>query len=364
VCGCCGTICKSWYDHRLKQVRDLDCGPYAIVLRFEQRRVDCPVCKGVRTERLTFLADINRYTERYAEWIGRQCREKSVKAVSEDTGLDWDTVKELDKAYMHRQLELHPAEAPRVLGIDELAVGPGHSYRILVHDLEKRRPLWMGDDRGRNKEGIDAFFQTLTVADREKIDLVVMDMWKPYRVSTEEHCPNARIHYDHFHIAKHLGTAIDEIRRSEYARLDGVKRSYIKGSRYILLSNKENLDVKGAAALEELLRLNKRLNKAYLLKEDFERIWAYRTENGARKFFDNWKASLKWQRLGPLEKFAALVERHWTGIVCGSEITEGIPMGYVEGMNCKIRAIQKRAYGIRDEEYLRLKILTCTLPKI
>jgi YD repeat-containing protein len=135
-------------------------------------------------------------------------------------------------------------------------------------------------------------------------------------------------------------------------------------TRYILLSNRENLDEKGAATLKELLRLNSRLNKAYVLKEEFERLWAYRTEAGARKFFDKWKASLKWQRLEPLEKFAGLVERHWDGIVCGSAITEGIPMGFVEGINCKIRAIQKRAYGLSDEEYLKLKILTCTLPKI
>lgn len=345
-------------------VRDLDCGPFAIFLQFEQRRVDCPVCKSVRTERISFLADINRYTDRYAEWIGRQCREKSVKAVSEETGLGWDTVKDLDMIYMKKQLAQYPAAPPRVLGIDELAVGRGQSYRILIHDLESRRPIWMGDERGRKKEGIDAYYLGLTPADRDGIELAIMDMWPPYKISTEEHCKNARVHYDHFHIAKHLNSAIDDVRRSEYKRLSGEKRNYIKGSRYILLSNRENLDAKGAATLKELLRLNSRLNTAYMLKEEFERIWSYRTEKGARAFFDQWKSSLRWKRLEPLEKFAGLVERHWDGIICGTKITEGIPMGFVEGMNCKIRAIQKRAYGIRDEEYLRLKILTCTLPKI
>ena len=92
------------------------------------------------------------------------------------------------------------------------------------------------------------------------------------------------------------------------------------------------------------------------MKEEFERLWAYRTETGARKFFDKWKESLKGQDLQPIEKFAALVERHWGGIVCGSKMTKDIPMGFVEGFNCKIRAIQKRAYGLKDEEYLKLKI--------
>ena len=322
------------------------------------------MCKKVRTEKLSFLADISRYTDRYADWIGRQCREKSIKAVSEETGLCWDTVKDLDKIYMKKQLAAYPAVSPRVIGIDELSIGTGQTYRIIIHDLEKRRPIWVGDERGRKKEGIDAYFNSLSPEQKSGIELAVMDMWPPYKNSTNEHCSNARIHYDHFHIAKHLNTAIDNVRRLEYKRLTGEKRKCIKGSRYLLLANRENLDEKGAGILKELLQLNKRLNTAYLLKEDFERIWSYGTEAGARKFFDKWKSSLRWQRLEPLKKFAGLVERHWDGIICGTKITEGIPMGFVEGMNCKIRAIQKRAYGIRDEEFLKLKILTCTLPKI
>ena len=322
------------------------------------------MCSGIRTEKLSFLADVNRYTDRYAEWVGRQCREKSVKAVAEETGLGWDTVKELDKIYMRKQLEANPVEPPRVIGIDEIAVGHGHSYRVIVHDLERRRPIWFGDDRGRAQEVLDSYYQGITESSRLQIELAVMDMWKPYRKSTEAHCPNARVHFDHFHIAKHLSVAIDDVRRGEYSRLSGDERKYIKGTRYILLSNRENLDAKGEATLKELLKLNSRLNTAYVLKEEFERLWAYRTETGARKFFDKWKESLKGQDLQPIEKFAALVERHWGGIVCGSKMTKDIPMGFVEGFNCKIRAIQKRAYGLKDEEYLKLKILTSTLPKL
>ena len=197
------------------------------------------MCKGVRTERLSFLADVNRYTDRYAEWVGRQCREKSVKAVAEETGLGWDTVKDLDIIYMRKQLKLNPVEPPRVIGIDELAIGQGHSYRVVVHDLERRRPIWFGDERGRTQEVIDSYYQGIPEVDRQKIDLAVMDMWKPYRKSTEEYCPNAKIHFDHFHIAKHLSVAIDDVRRAEYGRVSGEKRKYIKGSRYILLSNRE-----------------------------------------------------------------------------------------------------------------------------
>jgi transposase len=170
--------------------------------------------------------------------------------------------------------------------------------------------------------------------------------------------------YDHFHLAKHLGEAIDKVRKAEYKRMEGSQRRYIKGSKYILLSHRNNLDAKGRRSLDELLRVNRRLNKAYLLKESFSRIWTYKSEGWARRFFDQWKASLKWQRLEPLERFARLVEGHWDGIVRALDPNCKIPMGFVEGMNTKIRAIQKRAYGVRDEDYLRLKILTSTLPKL
>jgi len=364
LCGDCGKRIRGWYDQKERLIRDLDLGPWKIILRITVRRLYCPRCNGVKTERLSFLADINRYTDRYADWIGRQCREKSVKAVSEETGLLWDTVKDLDKLYMNKQLAAHPVQAPKRLGIDEIAIGKGHSYRIIVHDLDRRRPIWVGDDRGRTREAIDAYFQSLSDLERAGIELGVMDMWSAYRSSLEAHCPNAVVHYDHFHVIKHLGIAIDNVRKSEYQRMEGDQRKYIKGTKYILLSHRGNLNPKGRKALDELLRINKRLNKAYMLKESFNQIWSYKSEGWARRFFDQWKASLKWQRLEPLEKFANLVESHWDGIVRALDPECKIPMGFVEGMNTKIRAIQKRAYGIKDEEYLRLKILTTTLPKL
>ena len=109
---------------------------------------------------------------------------------------------------------------------------------------------------------------------------------------------------------------------------------------------------------------NRRLNTAYLLKETFGQLWDYKSEAWARKFFENWKASLKWQRLPSYEKFAALVEPNWEGIAAYCRSENKVSLGFVEGLNNKIRAIQRRAYGIRDEEYLRLKVLTCMLPEL
>lgn len=166
-----------------------------------------------------------------------------------------------------------------------------------------------------------------------------------------------------FQLDWHTVKELDAVRRAEYVRVQGKPRRFIKGNRYTLLSHRENLDLNGRQALKTLLAANKRLNTAYLLKESFGQLWDYKNETWARKFFDHWKASLKWQRLKPFEKFAQLIERHWDGIVAYCNPDNKVSLGFVEGLNTKIRVIQRRAYGLRDEEYLRLKILTCMLPK-
>ncbi len=196
------------------------------------------------------------------------------------------------------------------------------------------------------------------------IRLAVMDMWKPFRNATNNRVPQAAILFDKFHIMRHLGEALDKVRKSEYARLAGSERRYIKGQKYVLLSNHENLTLDGRKSLKTLLAANKRLNTAYLLKESFGQLWSYQREGWARRFFDNWKASLKWQRLKPYEKFAEMIERHWGGIAAYCRPENKASLGFVEGFNNKIRVIQRRAYGLRDEEYLRLKILTSMLPKL
>jgi len=158
------------------------------------------------------------------------------------------------------------------------------------------------------------FYDWLGPSRRQGIRLAVMDMWKPFRTVTNETAPQAAILFDKFHVMRHLGEALDQVRKSEYARLTGHERRYIKGQKYTLLSRRENLSLDGRRALKTLLAANKRLNTAYLLKESFGQLWSYQREGWARRFFENWKTSLKWQRLKPYEKFAEMIDRHWDGI--------------------------------------------------
>jgi transposase len=319
----------------------------------------------VKRERLDWLADNSRYTRRFAFTVGRRCRTATVKDVAEELDLDWDTVKTLDKLYMDEQLRRAGEPSPSVIGIDEIAIGPRHSYRIVVSDLERKQPIWFGG-KDRSEESMDQFFTWLGPEKSKRIRMAVMDMWKAFRTSTLKagHAPDARIIYDKFHVLRHLGEAIDTVRKREYGRLTGPGRRFIKGQKYTLLSRWENLSEKGREALQLLFDANQRLYRAYLLKEQFGELWSCRTAAAARQFFDRWKDSLRWQRLGPFESFTTMIEKHWDGIISYCEADTKIALGFVEGLNNKIRTLQKRAYGFRDEDYLRLKILTCTLPKL
>jgi transposase len=354
---------RAFYDRKVRRVRDLSCGDRRIYLDVEVRRVFCRSCGKVKQEKLEWLADSPFHTKRFAFWVGRRCRVMSIQDVARETHLDWKTIKALDKQYMADQLRRVGTPGPKVIGIDELSVRKGHTYRIIVSDLVRKRAIWFGGE-DRSEASMDRFFEQLGEKKRRGIRLAVMDMWKPFENSTAAHAPRAARLYDEFHALRHLSDALDKVRRSEYARLTGEDRKFVKGQRYTLLAHRANLTIDGKRALRILLTANKRLNTAYLLKESFGQLWEYHREGWARRFFEHWRDALEGQDLTPFEQFAAMIDRHWDGIAAYCREENKVSLGFVEGLNNKIRVIQRRAYGLRDEEYLRLKVLTCMLPEI
>lgn len=317
----------------------------------------------MKRERLDDFLENALHSKRFAYYIGERCRSSSISDVAREQRLDWHTVKRLEKVYMREQLERSGKPGPRVIGVDEISVRKGHEYRIVVSDLEKHRPIWFGGS-DRSEASMDQFYVFLGEMASKRIRLAVMDMWRPFRNSANRNAPQAAILFDKFHILKHLGEALDKVRKQEYARLEGKSRTFIKGQKYALLSHPQNLKGSARKNLKLLLAANKRLNTAYILKESFSQLWEYSSEAWARKFFANWRSQLKWQRLKPYEKFADMIERHWDGIAAYCKPENKVALGFVEGLNNKIRVIQRRAYGLRDQEYLRLKVLTCMLPAL
>src|SRR5262249_39134364 len=182
------------------------------------------------------------------------------------------TVKDLDKLYMAEQVARAGIPSPRAIGVDEIAVRKGHKYRVVVSDLDRARPIWVGG-QGRTEADLDLFFAALGPKKSLQIKLVAMDMWRPFRNSIDRNARNARVVFDKFHILRHLSNALDVVRRQEYRRAAEKDRTFIKGQRYTLLSHRDNLTLEGKASLRKLLKANKRLNTAYVLKENFGQLW-------------------------------------------------------------------------------------------
>ena len=173
----------------------------------------------MKMERLNWLADNPFYTKRFAFYVGRRCHSSTVSDVAKELQLDWHSVKELEKQYMREQLRRLGMPGPQVIGIDEISIGKGHSYRIVVSDLLRKRPIWFGGI-DRSEESLSLFYQTLGEKKCQKIRLAVMDMWKPFRNATLKHVPGVAIRFDKFHIIAHLGEALDQVRKSEYGIRD------------------------------------------------------------------------------------------------------------------------------------------------
>ena len=222
----------------------------------------------------------------------------------------------------------------------------------MVSNLETGEPLWFG--RERKKETLDEFFeQQLSGFQRSAIRTACVDMWEPFRQSLEPWAKNCRIVYDKFHIMQHAAAAIDEVRRAEFFRKGGAVREIVKGKRWLLLSRWVHLNTDKKRQLNELFTLNRRVMKAYLLKESLDRLWNYTYEGAMLRYLKSWIDQLRWQRLKPMEKLARMLLDHLEGILnyCRTKV----PLGVVEAVNGNIKALLRRGRGYRDLNYLLLK---------
>ena len=242
--------------------------------------------------------------------------------------------------------------ALRLMGIDEIYLGKKHKFLTVVSNLQTGEPLWFG--RERKKETLDEFLgQQLSVFQRTVLRAACVDMWKPFRQSLEQWVPQCQIIYDKFHILQHASRAVDEVRRAEFFRKGGRARDIVRGKRWLLLSSWVNLDRSKKRQLNQVFALNRRVMKAYLLKESLARLWDYIYEGAMLRYLQSWIDQLRWQRLAPMEKLANMLLNHLGGILnyCKTKI----PMGVVEAVNGNIKALLRRGRGYRDLNYLLLK---------
>jgi len=351
VCSGCGRKLNEVYDTYEREVRDLPCFEFRTTVVIELYRVRCPDC-GVKTEKVPQLPSKAPFSKRFEEAVGLACGSAAVRRVARQFGLSPSTVRAIDLRYLKRWAASRRKPALRQMGIDEIYLGKKQKFLTVVSNLETGEPLWFGRDR--KKETLDEFLgQQLSGFQRSVIRAAGVDMWEPFRQSLEQWVPKCQIIYDKFHILQHAGKAVDEVRRAEFFRKGGRARDLVRGKRWLLLSSWVNLDRAKKRQLNQLFALNRRVMKAYLLKESLTRLWDYIYEGAMLRYLQSWIDQLRWQRLAPMEKLATMLLNHLEGILnyCKTKI----PMGVVEAVNGNIKALLRRGRGYRDLNYLLLK---------
>ena len=351
VCSGCGRKLSEVYDTYEREVRDLPCFEFRTTVVIELYRVRCPDC-GVKTEKVPQLPSKAPFSKRFEEAVGLACESAAVRRVARQFGLSPSTVRAIDVRYLKRWAASRRKPALRQMGIDEIYLGKKHKFLTVVSNLETGEPLWFG--RERKKETLDEFLgQQLSAFQRTVIRAACVDMWEPFRQSLEQWVPQCQIIYDKFHILQHASQAVDEVRRAEFFRKGGPARDIVRGKRWLLLSSWVNLDRSKKRQLNQVFTLNRRVMKAYLLKESLARLWDYIYEGAMLRYLQSWIDQLRWQRLAPMEKLANMLLNHLEGILnyCKTKI----PMGVVEAVNGNIKALLRRGRGYRDLNYLLLK---------
>src|SRR5271156_2812272 len=334
-----------------REVRDLPCFEYSTTVVVETYRMKCPRC-GFPAEKVPQLRSKAPFSQRFEEAVGQACESASARQVARRFGMAESTVRAIDLRCLERWEAKRRQPPLSQMGVDELYRGKKDKFLTVVCNLETGEPLWFG--KTRKKETLDEFFRDeLRPRQRKRIEAACVDMWEPFRLSIEEWAPQCKIVYDKFHIIQHANDAIDEVRKAEFFRQGKHKRGLIKGKKWLLMSRWKNLTVSQRGELNRLFQLNRRVFKAYLLKESLERLWDYRYEGAMFNYLRKWMDQLKWQRLKPFEKLADMLLNHLEGILnyCRTKV----PMGVVEAVNGNIKALLRRGRGYRDMNYLLLK---------
>jgi transposase len=353
ICSGCGQHVPASRIQEIcqREVRDLPCFEYTTTIVVETYRLKCPQC-GFRAEKVAQLPSKAPFSKRFEEAVGQACESAAARQVARRFGMAESTVRAIDLRCLERWESKRRKPPLRQMGVDELYRGKKDKFLTVVCNLETGEPLWFGNTR--KKETLDEFFrEELRSQQRKRIEAACVDMWAPFRQSIEQWAPQCKIVYDKFHIIQHANDAIDEVRKAEFYRQGKEKRELIKGKKWLLLSRWTNLTLVQRGELNRLFQLNRRVFKAYLLKESLERLWDYRYEGAMLNYLKKWMAQLKWQRLKPMEDLADMLLKHLDGILnyCRTKVRFGV----VEALNGNIRMLINRGRGYKNVRYLLLK---------
>jgi len=354
-CPQCGDEDVWMRGHEERTFRTVPIGAKPTFVILDVARVWCPVCDCVRQVKIGFADPKKRYTRSFERYALDLSRHMTIKDVAEHLQVSWDTIKDMQARNLRRRFGKPKLHKLREIAIDEIAIGKGHRYVTVVLNLRSGAVVYVGD--GKGTEALEIFWKRLRRA-RAKVQAVATDMSAAYIRAVRHNLPRAVHVFDRFHVVKLFNEKLSALRRELYHQASSAaERHILKGTRWLLLKNPENLDEakNELQRLEEALRLNQPLALAYYLKEDLRQIWSQPSKRSARRVLRDWIARARASGIRILAQFAATLEEHQEGIL--NYYHYPISTGPLEGTNNKIQLMKRQAYGFRDQEFFKLKIL-------
>jgi len=354
-CSACGSPQVQSRGRVERRFRALPIGSRATVVVLPIPRVECQACGVVRQVKIPFADTRRSYTNSFERYALELSRRMTIRDVAKHLGVSWDMIKDIQKRDLSRRYAKPKLKHLRHIAIDEISIAKGHRYLTIVLDLESGAVVFVGD--GKGAKALNPFWKRLR-GSKAKIEAVAMDMSPAYREAVSTHLPKAKIVFDRFHVMKLFNDKLSELRRALYREAtDMMQKKVLKGTRWLLLKAAENLDEKRdeKKTLEEALALNKTLAVAYYLKEDLRQFWEQPGKKFATAFLDGWIKRAEGSGIKVLQQMAKTLAGHRSGLLAYYDVM--ITSGPMEGTNNKIKTMKRQAYGFRDKEFFKLKIL-------
>jgi len=337
-----------------RRFRSLPIGRRPVVLELAVQRLWCATCGKTRQADIAFADERRSYTHAFERYSLELSRHMTIRDVAHHLGVGWDLVKDIQKRHLLAHYAKPKLKHLKHLAIDEISVGHGHRYLTVVLDLDHGAVVFVG--QGKGADALIPFWKRLR-SSHAHIRAVATDLSPAYTLAVTQNLPKAIHVFDHFHIVKLFNDKLSELRRQVQREAEGpLAMKVLKGTRWLLLKNPENLDEKRheRKRLEEALALNKPLATAYYLKEDLRQVWEQGDKRHAQAFLDDWIARAQSSGIRMLQQFAVTLAAHRHGILAWYDCP--ISTAALEGTNTKIRVLQRQAYGFRDQEFFKLKI--------
>jgi transposase len=360
-CSQCGSAAVYSQGHKERRLHSLPIGSKQTFVCVKVARVACLQCQATRQVKVPFADPWRTYTHAFERYALDLSRFGTIQDVADHLGVSWDIIKDIQQRHLVRKYSKPKLKNLKEIAIDELAIGKGHRYVTVVLNLRSGAVVFVGD--GKGADALTPFWRRLRAA-HAKVKAVATDMSKAYIKAVRDHLPKAIHVFDHFHVLKLYNEKLSGLRRELYRELtDEHERKLLKGTLWLLLKNPENLDEEHneLERLAEALELNTPLTTAYYMKEELRQIWTQATKAAARRLLNSWIRRAEASGVGMLRRFAATLQEHRDGILAYYDCR--ISTGPLEGLNNKIQTMKRQAYGFRDYEFFKLKILAIHMTK-